>query len=248
MGCYRRVEERRVYGGATPPGESLPRSDAFSGKDAAGEPLVGHEHAFFLPTDEDDDGRLDHLTIVADMGFGPSEIKALDAQMRRLPRDESEPLNLLLMVLGQKDAVAAPKLLGPSRTWISATPFIATRHAKARGRMKDPAEQLGMENQRAFALQVLLEELDRLRVRRPELPTPSSVEPLNETHGCGAHRLRPIQFKRFRRKRGDDGGRRAAGAFRIVFPEPVFGPICLGHSSHFGLGLFVPDSSEVAHE
>jgi CRISPR-associated protein Csb2 len=28
--------------------------------------------------------------------------------------------------------------------------------------------------------------------------------------------------------------------FRIVFPEPVLGPICLGHSAHFGLGLFVP--------
>ena len=55
----------------------------------------------------------------------------------------------------------------------------------------------------------------------------------------GAHRLRPIQFKRFRQKRSDDGGRRAAGVFRIEFPEPVRGPICLGHSSHFGLGLFV---------
>lgn len=45
---------------------------------------------------------------------------------------------------------------------------------------------------------------------------------------------------RFRRKAGDDGGRRPAGAFRIVFPELVRGPICLGHSAHFGLGLFVP--------
>lgn len=56
-----------------------------------------------------------------------------------------------------------------------------------------------------------------------------------------ADRWRPIQFKRFRRKHGDDGGRRAAGAFRIFFPELVQGPICLGHSCHFGLGLFVPD-------
>jgi CRISPR-associated protein Csb2 len=34
-----------------------------------------------------------------------------------------------------------------------------------------------------------------------------------------------------------------AGAFQITFPRPVGGPICLGHSCHFGLGLFVPDSS-----
>jgi CRISPR-associated protein Csb2 len=25
---------------------------------------------------------------------------------------------------------------------------------------------------------------------------------------------------------------------RLTFAEPVSGPLCLGHSSHFGLGLF----------
>jgi CRISPR-associated protein Csb2 len=55
-----------------------------------------------------------------------------------------------------------------------------------------------------------------------------------------AGRWRTIQFKRFRRKRGDDGGRRLAGAFRLTFPDPVRGPIALGWSSHFGMGLFLP--------
>jgi CRISPR-associated protein Csb2 len=54
--------------------------------------------------------------------------------------------------------------------------------------------------------------------------------------------LRPIQFKRNRQKADDDGGNRRSGAFRIVFPRPVLGPIALGHSSHFGLGLFVPET------
>ena len=27
-------------------------------------------------------------------------------------------------------------------------------------------------------------------------------------------------------------------ALRLTFPEPISGPLCLGHSSHFGLGLF----------
>ena len=57
----------------------------------------------------------------------------------------------------------------------------------------------------------------------------------------GARGLRPGQFKRFRGKRGDDGGRRPAGEFRVTFAAPVRGPICLGHSCHFGLGLFVPE-------
>lgn len=240
MGVFRRMEERRLFGGPTPEGSPLPRSDVFSGKDADGEPLEGHRHAFYLPADEDGDGRLDHLTIVAEMGFGPEEVKALD-RMRQLKQDKGEPLNLVLLAIGQTEVIAAEKTLGPATTWISATPFVATRHQKTRGRKKDPPELLGLENQRAFARQVLIEEITRLRQCCPDLPEPISVEPLNAEHRLGACRLRPIQFKRFRRKRGDDGGRRAAGAFRIVFSRAVRGPICLGHSCHFGLGLFVPD-------
>ena len=241
MGCFRRVEEARLYGGGPPPvGSPLPRSAVFSGKEAGGAVLGGHQHAFYLATDEDGDGRIDHLTIVAEMGFGSQELKALD-RMRRIKREEGDPVNLVLLALGQREAIAAPKLLGPSRVWASATPFLATRHPKSRGRKKDPQELLSPDSHRAFAKHVLLEEIARLCERRPEIPEPLSVEPLNDQHRCGSHLLRPIQFKRFRRKRGDDGGRRAAGAFRIVFPESVQGPICLGHSCHFGLGLFVPD-------
>ncbi len=242
MGCYRRVEERVLCaGGAEPAGDERPRSDVFSGKNADGQPLTGHCHAHYLPTDEDDDGHLDHLTVFAPMGFGPSEVRALD-RMRFLKRDQGDPIRLVLLALGQQHAIAAPSVFGPTRIWESATPFLATRYAKSSGTKKDAPELLGPDNQRAFARHVLDEEVSRLRQRRTDIPAPESVESLNEEHRCGAHRLRPIQFKRFRRKRGDDGGRRAAGAFRIVFPEPVTGPICLGHSSHFGMGLFVPSS------
>jgi len=240
MGCYRRVEERRLCGGRTSEEVSKPRSEVLSGKDGHGEPLRGHAHAHYLPTDEDDDGRLDHLTIFAPMGFGRAEVKALDS-MRILKRDEGDSVRLVMLALGQREAIAADRLFGPSRVWVSATPFLATRHAKSRGRKKDAPNLLGPDNQREFARRVLIEEIARLREIRPDLPEPISVEPLNEEHRCGIRRLRPIQFKRFRRKRGDDGGRRSAGAFRITFPHPVSGPICLGHSSHFGLGLFVPE-------
>jgi putative addiction module component (TIGR02574 family) len=53
MGKYRRIEEQRLYGGPTPEGVMLPRSEVFSGKDADGRYLQGHQHAFYLPTDED---------------------------------------------------------------------------------------------------------------------------------------------------------------------------------------------------
>jgi len=241
MGIYRRIEEKRMYGGNRPEDAPLPRSDVFSGKDETGAPREGHRHAYFLPTDEDGDGRIDHLTIIAAMGFGPAEVKALD-QMRRLKRDQGEPLNLLLVALGQAEEIRASSILGPSRIWISCTPFIATRYPKARGKKRDPRELLGLDNQRAFAQQVLKEELQRLREHIPRLPEPVLIEPLNAEHRCGPKlNLRPIQFKRYRQKQSDDGGRRPAGAFRIIFPEPVYGPLCLGHSAHFGLGLFIPE-------
>jgi len=235
MGCFRRTEEAMGSGG-----DSLPRSEVFSGKNELGEPLSDHVHAFYLPTDEDGDGRLDHLTIIAEMGFGASEVRALD-RMRSLKREQGEPIHLLLLGVSQRGRDVSPRVLGSSRCWVSATPFIATRYPKSRGQKRDRPELLGLDNQRAFARQVLLEELARWRERCPEIPEPLSVEPLNADHRCGAHRLRPIQFKRFRQKRSDDGGRRAAGAFRIVFPEEVQGPVCLGHSAHFGMGLFVPE-------
>jgi CRISPR-associated protein Csb2 len=68
------------------------------------------------------------------------------------------------------------------------------------------------------------------------------VEPICDAKGVFkvADRWRPIQFRRYRRKASDDGGRRLAGVFRLTFPAEIAGPICLGHSCHFGLGQFVP--------
>lgn len=243
MGKFSDIEKKRLYHGPPPENAPQPYSEVFSGKDEKRTPLEGHRHAYFLPTDEDGDGRIDHLTIIAAMGFGTSEVKALDL-MRRLKRDQGEPLNLLLLALGQASEIRAPFIISPSRVWKSYTPFITTRYPKARGQKRDPRELLGLENQKAFAQQVLKEELQRLRELMPSLPEPTRIEPLNDDHRCGPKQnLRPIQFKRYRQKTSDDGGRRPAGAFRIIFPEPVSGPICLGHSAHFGLGMFVPEDN-----
>lgn len=231
-----------IHGHVTEQNDVRGRSSAFSGKDAVGQPLVGHGHAYYLPTDEDGDGRLDHLTVFARDGFD-DERRAFD-RLRRLntgrPGEGRHPLRLLLLGMGTLDEYHRGPLR-ESKVWVSATPYVATRHAKARGRKRDDPELLGHANQAAFVQHILLEEIERLRERRPEIPRPVVVEPLTNEQGTfrlGHEGLRPIQFKRFRRKRSDDGGRRPAGAFRIVFPTPVRGPIALGHSSHFGLGLF----------
>jgi CRISPR-associated protein Csb2 len=214
-----------------------PLSPAFWGKDERGRPRTGHQHAFFLPADEDGDGRLDHLTVFAPMGFNALERQAID-RLRQIKFEASRaasapgvnPLQLLLIGLGREVDFRTP-LLGPSAVWSSATPFVVTRYPKLRGTKRDRPEDYATP--RDFARHVLRQELER----RPELPKVVSIE---DEELIGRHRLRPIQFKRFRSKHSDDGGRRPAGGFRITFAAPVPGPICLGHSCHFGLGLFLP--------
>jgi len=223
------------------------RSALFSGKDADSRPLQGHGHAYYLPTDEDNDGRLDHLTIVAIDGFGGNELGALD-RLRELKSHEREqsghPLRVLLLGLGRVDDYQ-PLPLRPSHAWTSATPFVAPRHLKKRGRKRDPVDLWNCTEK--FLAALLREELVRFISRRPDLKDLSidavKIEPAVDEHGVfgiDKRNLRPIQFKRFRQKRGDDGGNRPAGFFRIDFGRNVAGPIALGHSCHFGLGLFVP--------
>jgi CRISPR-associated protein Csb2 len=239
LGCqFRALVRRRCPEAAGWPGaDARLRSRVLLGKDEHNQPLQGHGHAYYLPADEDErgDGRIDHVTIVAADGFDPLDVEALD-RFRKLRFGDLE-LHLLLVGLGRTADFTSP-LLRKSRAWESATPFLASRHFKARGRKKDEPALRGPDSVREFAEKVLREEIARLRARRPDLPEPE-VEPLSNDHRIGVHRLRAIQFHRHRRKRNDDGGGRASGAFRLRFPVAVAGPICLGHSSHFGMGLFL---------
>ncbi len=234
MGIHGRLTEQNSVRG---------RSDVFSGKDQQGQRLINHRHAYYLPTDEDGDGHLDHLTVYAAAGFGPDERRALD-HLREIKmgweEEEHHPLRLLLLGMGASDEYA-PDPFRASRIWESATPYVATHYAKTRGQSR--INLFSPEARAAFLRDDLHAQLAAVR---PDLVREGTsaviVEPLwdeNYVFRIGGQ-WRPIQFKRFRRKATDDGGRRLAGAFRLIFPNPVRGPIALGHSSHFGLGQFVP--------
>ena len=225
------------------------RSAILSGKDSSGNPLTGNGHAYYLPTDEDGDGRIDHLTIFAREGFGASELRALD-RFRALNvgwrEKDSYPLRVLLLGLGMLREYA-PGFFQRSRTWVSGTPYIAARHAKTRGRHR--VATLSASARAEFLMEDLRAQLAAVR---PDLTEDKAgpVAILSESDESGTfrirrsesdpHGLRPIEFKRFRSKPGDDGGRRLAGSFRLEFSQEVGGPIALGHSSHFGMGLFRP--------
>lgn len=232
-----------IHGRLTAKNGQVGRSDILAGKDEGGQPMGDHSHAYYLPTDEDGDGRLDHLTIYAAGGFGPDERRALD-RLRSLrtgwQSEERHPLRLLLLGMGAMgDYVPGP--LRPSKVWVSVTPYLASRYAKTTGRHR---VDLGSPDARAAFLQNDLQSL--LAAVRPDLAGEGGllaiIEPLWDDNSVFnvAGRWRTIQFKRFRSKSGDDGGRRLAGAFRLTFDRPVSGPIALGWSSHFGMGLFMP--------
>jgi CRISPR-associated protein Csb2 len=233
MGIHGRLTEKNGVRG---------RSNVLSGKDEHGQRLADHRHAYYLPTDEDGDGRLDHITVYAAGGFGPDERRAFDG-LRELRTgregEERHPLRLLLLGMGAYDEYN-PGPLRASKTWESATPYIATRYAKTRGRNR--IDMASPEDRASFLQDDLRAQLAAVR---PDLVGESApeviIEPLwDDNHVLKvAGRWRTIQFKCFRRKAGDDGGRRLAGAFRLTFRQPVRGPIVLGWSSHFSLGLFV---------
>jgi CRISPR-associated protein Csb2 len=225
-----------------PGGPDTYASPVFAGKDALGQPLKMHGHAHYLPTDEDGDGRIDHLSVHAPEGFGADEVTALDRfrklRFGKLRFGQGDEWQVVLAGLGKPVDFNCP-LFGPSQVWVSATPFVVTRYPKLRGRKRDDPRDYATTLH--FAQHILHQELARLRQCRPDLPVLVAVEPLAD-QCIGPHRLRSIQFKKYRhRKPGDDGGRRPNGYFRIAFGAPASGPICLGHSAHFGLGLFVPE-------
>lgn len=230
MSIFGRITERKGDRGLSP---------VFSGKDEHGNPLTGHGHAYYLPTDEDGDGRLDHLTVFAHHGFGDAEFRSLDRlrEIRPHGRDNaSYPLRLLLLGAGSLEEYH-PGPLRSSREWVSATPYIATRHAKTRGK-----NRIDISCQQARAEFLAADVREQVRAVRSDLAAEDvEVEPLFDGSAFRiAERWRPVEFKRFRSKPGDDGGRRPAGAFRLRFTVEVHGPIVIGWSSHFGMGLFVP--------
>ena len=118
------------------------------------------------------------------------------------------------------------------RTWLR-----ALDGARAEGRTEDDLRSP------ADRAEFLLEDLrEQVRQVLGIDPAAALFEAMADQNGAFKvrERWRPIQFKRYRSKRSDDGGRRLSGAFRVRFERPVMGPVALGHSSHFGLGLFVP--------
>ena len=206
------------------------RSPLLSGKDESGAILEGHAHASYLPTDEDGDGFIDHITVVA-RGIDARPRGELDAllQVKSLwSTSLNRDIHLAFEGHGMIADFPRVPMFMESKRWRTASPLVLSRHMKVKktGGVAVVTDSAGAQVRRELA--------DRYGIGAVV------IEYTNPRKHMKGSRFRPFEFKRFRKRDRPGGG--AYGLF-LEFERPVKGPLCLGYASHFGLGLFVPDGA-----
>lgn len=176
-----------------------------------------HQHAFYLPEDTDGDGRIDHLTLHAEAGLPADALKLFD-RLRRMYQPGGNEWQIILedvFHLATAQQTRLSPILQRSKHWISVTPYLHPWHAK-----------------RHFGV---LEQLIR-ECRLRGLPEPEAqVLPVITVND---RVRRPVNFHRFRSRRGLTQPDTRGWFLRLTFPSVVQGPIALGFGCHFGLGMF----------
>jgi len=110
-------------------------AEVFVGCDRSRRPLQGHGHAHIFcectpGPDRGCKGEVTHVTVYAPVGFATGEQDALRS-LRDVWGPREDRISLALQGLGRpEDFAGCCPLLAKSRTWVSRTPFIPTRHPK----------------------------------------------------------------------------------------------------------------------
>ncbi|MBI5329419.1 MAG: type I-U CRISPR-associated protein Cas5/Cas6 [Betaproteobacteria bacterium] len=173
-----------------------------------------HGHAFFL-SEANPDGRVGHLIVHAPEGFDAQAQSTL-AELKSIHTREGAEWRLLLEGMGEVGDFPASKLLQSATVWRSATPYLHPWHRKKGfGVEEQVARECGLRG----------------------LPAPVAVEWLEDG------RLRPLDFHRFRSRRGLSQPDRQGCFLQLTFASPVAGPLALGFGCHFGLGVFQPEKA-----
>jgi CRISPR-associated protein Csb2 len=233
-------------------------SEAITGKTVAGVPLEGHEHAHYFATDEDADGRLDHVTIYCPRGFDAADVEALGSLRTIYRRGNAADVRMILIGLGVVETFAQrggrPYLVEADRAVCareeadrdvcapSGAPSRVTQvfASAKRWRSVTPFSLPRFPNRgggkpprpRDLPEAQLTQELI---VRG--LPYPISIKRVEGYQPVGRPLVRWLEFHTQRFK-GTQG--KGLAGFEIEFAEPVAGPIAVGFGCHFGLGLFMP--------
>lgn len=102
-------------------------SRSLSGHEIDDEPCKDHDHAFWWPMDEDNDGFIDHVYVRARGGFPANEVDAL-RRMNRLRQRGGRPDILVTPVFVGRAADYRPWQGSTSTTFVSATPYCCPLH------------------------------------------------------------------------------------------------------------------------
>lgn len=201
------------------------RIELMTGKDASGQPLSGdHRHAeFFICWHEGKPTRL--IVWRAGAPFNDHERAAIWAAAKRdlswqVVFQQKDPWRLRLVPLD--DCVDPPPGFDArtSHEWCSMTPYVPPRHHLRGGKLRK-AEAIDAQVRRELTL-------------RQGCPgDPVDIE-VREAQWVAVHV--PRRHADGRSFLGDRRGYEVSLRFR----DPVAGPLRLGHSASFGLGLFVP--------
>jgi CRISPR-associated protein Csb2 len=161
-------------------------------------------------------------------GLSDDELQALTRLAGRTigaPAGVPGARELHVRVTGQGSAeLLPPGFTGPATSWVSATPYVPTRH---RGRNQNPADFIQAEIERELRYRHITKPVSVTQISRPEWA-------LHTRHRFTPHR-RPGQTVKSTGSRNEN---QPVYAIRIDFSQPVQGPLTLGTLSHFGLGLF----------
>lgn len=195
-----------------------------AGKRANEKPLEGHRHAFFAIWFDLDMRKAARLLVWRDTPFSHEEqqalVKAAESPLSLGYNEKGkDPWRVHLVPLDA--TVPLPPGFDPmhrSSMWETMTPFVPPQHIYDRHGNEKPGKSLKAQ---------ILSEL-----QNHGLPTAVKVDML-----CSQW----VKVHQPRAERGDKTNSDKRGhQLQLTFLEPVSGPIALGHSCHFGLGLFVP--------
>lgn len=192
------------------------------GRTADDKPLEGHGHAHYLPLITED-RRVSGLVVWVPDGLPDDELKAL-TNVDRLYTPANPDWRIIIRVAGIGTAAqVAPELVAdrPASAWRSVTPFTPSHYPK----------------RHAGQLDYLHTEVAN-ELRNRKLPTLRALTLLDEEWQPW-RRYRPSA--RMRRDSRQGQATRGSAFLRIELAEPTCGPLALGHLSHFGLGLLVPE-------
>jgi CRISPR-associated protein Csb2 len=203
----------------------------FTGKTAEGRPMTGHRHAHIWCEVVGERSEITRVTLFARDGFDQTARDALK-RLRSVWGHGGHDLQLILLGLGDAETFPDTKALGESVVWNSLTPFVPKRHPKNHrdGRPKLDAD--------GWHIGSPAHDLRRLIIEAA-LPVPAKIEDCHAIQ-VGHRSFRCLQFRRYRTHGTGAHSGELGYSFRLIFREPVAGPLAFGYGAHFGLGLFVP--------